>query len=150
MYFGKKIFKSFGYDIINTTKKKKKKYFTKYKKNRTSFYSNVKSIFIKLFVVILGIYITFFCIPKKIKIAICTMAKLENLYIKEFIEYYEKLGIDNIFIYDDNDEGKERIKDVAPNTKKIKVEIYDNIKDRIKKQADAYTECYNNNKKNFD
>jgi hypothetical protein len=78
------------------------------------------------------------------------MAKLENLYIKEFIEYYEKLGIDSIFIYDDNDEGNERIKDVVPNTKKIKVEVYDNIKERIKKQADAYTECYNNNKKYFD
>ena len=31
------------------------------------------------------------------------MGKNENLYINEFINYYIKLGIDHIFIYDDND-----------------------------------------------
>ena len=46
------------------------------------------------------------------------MAKNENLYVKEFINYYEKLGIDNIFIYDDNNYNTESIKDVVPFTKK--------------------------------
>ena len=34
---------------------------------------------------------------KEIKIALCTMGKRENLYAKEFINYYIKLGVDKIF-----------------------------------------------------
>ena len=34
----------------------------------------------------------------EIKISLCTMGRKENLYIKEFVEYYIKLGIDHIFI----------------------------------------------------
>ena len=39
----------------------------------------------------------------KINIAICTVAKQENLYIEEFIEYYRNLGIKKIILYDNND-----------------------------------------------
>ena len=35
------------------------------------------------------------CDKKDIKIALCTMGRTENLYVKEFIEYYIKLGIDH-------------------------------------------------------
>ena len=31
------------------------------------------------------------------------MGKGENLYVNEFIDYYMNLGVDHIFIYDDND-----------------------------------------------
>ena len=37
------------------------------------------------------------------KIALCTVGKKENLYVKEFIEYYINLGVNHIFIYDDNE-----------------------------------------------
>ena len=39
---------------------------------------------------------------KDIRVALCTMGKEENLYVNEFVEYYIKIGIDHIFIYDDN------------------------------------------------
>ncbi len=42
------------------------------------------------------------------KIALCTMGRQENLYVKEFIEYYINLGVDHIYIYDDNDPNTER------------------------------------------
>ena len=35
---------------------------------------------------------------KNIKIALCTMGKNENLYAKEFVEYYLKIGVDHIMI----------------------------------------------------
>ena len=151
MQFKKLKYKRFGYNIINNADKNKKKKYSRKKRQKFGF-CHKKILLMHLFLIILAIYIIYFFLhkPKKLKIAICTMAKLENLYIKEFVEYYEKLGIDNIFIYDDNDEGTERIKDVVPKTKKIKVEVFENIKTRIKKQADAYTECYNNYKKLFD
>ena len=85
-----------------------------------------------------------------IKVAICTMAKLENLYIEEFVEYYVKLGIDHIFIYDDNDPNTERIIDAIDNKYKSKVTTYENIKGKIKRQSDAYTNCYHTNMKEYD
>jgi hypothetical protein len=33
------------------------------------------------------------------KIALCTVGKKENLYAKEFIEYYINLGVNHIYIY---------------------------------------------------
>ena len=149
----KYIKKRIGYDIINNPfKKKNKKYFGKSSQKSFCFYTNIIRIFTKIFLFILLICIcyTFRFKQKKLKIAICSMAKHENLYIKEFIEYYEKLGINNIYLYDDNDNGTERIKDVVPKSKKIRVKVFENIKERIKMQSDAFTECYNNNKKKFD
>ena len=35
---------------------------------------------------------------KQVTVALCTMGKNENLYVKEFIEYYAKLGVDHIII----------------------------------------------------
>jgi hypothetical protein len=75
------------------------------------------------------------------------MGKKENLYIKEFILYYKKLGIDKIFIYDDNDDNSEKINDVNP--LKNFAKVYENIKDRIKNHSDALTDCYQKNKKKY-
>ena len=36
------------------------------------------------------------------KIALCAIAKNENLYIREWVEYYMKLGFSNIILYDNN------------------------------------------------
>lgn len=90
----------------------------------------------------------FFFKSNKIKMALCSIGKKENLYVKEFIYYYKKLGVNKIFIYDDNDVNTEKIKDIISFDKSIKV--YENIKDKIKNQGDAYTDCYKNNKNKFD
>ena len=37
------------------------------------------------------------------KIALCAIAKNENLYIREWVEYYKNLGISKVFLYDNND-----------------------------------------------
>ena len=54
-------------------------------------------------------------------IAMCTIAKMENRYIKYFVDYYIKLGYDHIYLYDNNDPGGEKIDDL------------DIVKDGIKK-----------------
>ena len=84
---------------------------------KSSFFNNClksKKINKFIFYLFLNIIIIIILIFKriKIKIAICTMGKKENLYIKEFILYYKKLGVDKIFIYDDNDDNSEKINDV--------------------------------------
>jgi len=84
------------------------------------------------------------------KIALCTMAKLENLYTNEFVEHHLKLGIDHIFIYDDNDPNTERIIDAVDDKYKSKVTSYENIKGIFNDQAQAFTNCYHSNKKDYD
>ena len=44
--------------------------------------------------------------------AICLFAKQENRYIKEFINYYKKLKINKIFLYDNNDLNGEYFEDI--------------------------------------
>ena len=87
---------------------------------------------------------------KDLKVAICTMGKKENLYVKEFINYYIKLGIDHIFIYDDNDPNTEKISEIIDKSYKNYVTIYENLKRIIKNQNIAFTTCYHKNKIKFD
>ena len=46
------------------------------------------------------------------KVCICTLGKEENKYIREFVIYYEKLGVDKIFLYDNNDKENEHFEEV--------------------------------------
>ena len=47
------------------------------------------------------------------KVAVCCIIKLENLYIEEFILHYQSIGVDHIFIYDNNDPNDEDPNDVC-------------------------------------
>ena len=46
------------------------------------------------------------------KVAMCTIAKKENRYIKYFVEFYKKLGYDHIYFFDNNEPGDESINDL--------------------------------------
>jgi hypothetical protein len=46
------------------------------------------------------------------KVAICAIARLENNYLRECVEYYLKLGVDTIFLGDNNEESEEHFEDV--------------------------------------
>lgn len=78
------------------------------------------------------------------------MGRKENLYVKEFVEYYIKLGINHIFIYDDNEQNTEKISDALGSKYKNKVTIYENIKEKINSQPEAFTNCYHNNLNKYD
>jgi len=96
-----------------------------------------------------------------LKVGVCAIAKNENLYIREWVEYYKNLGVSKIFLFDNNDVDGERFEDV----------IGDYIENKFVKLIDkrgavkvintsyeygdsiqglAYSECYYNNYKNFD
>ena len=62
----------------------------------------------KLKIVLLPLILCFILINYRIegnktKICLCVIAKNENLYVKEYIEHYKKIGYNKIFIYDNND-----------------------------------------------
>lgn len=84
------------------------------------------------------------------KFALCTIGRAENLYVKEFVEYYLKLGIDHIFIYDDNNPNTEKISDVIDQNYKDNVSIFENINNTINHQSIAFTDCYEKNKLKYD
>lgn len=46
------------------------------------------------------------------EIAICAIARLENRYIKEWVDYHLSLGFNHIYIYDNNRDGEEKLSQV--------------------------------------
>lgn len=84
------------------------------------------------------------------KVGLCCIAKLENQYIREFIEHYRDIGVDKIFIYDNNDKDGELISDAVSDF--IKSGFVDVIDYRGKKlaQKPAYNECYKKHGKEYD
>lgn len=87
---------------------------------------------------------------KKIKICLCTIAKLENKYIREYIEHYKKYGVDKIFLYDNNDKNGEKLEYVILEYLKNGFVKILNWRGKKKIQNLAYDNCYQINKKIYD
>lgn len=84
------------------------------------------------------------------KIALCCIAKMENDYIRFFVEYYKNLHFDKIFIYDNNDIDGEKFEDVINDyIQSGFVEIVD-FRGRECVQMPAYQDCYNKHNKEYD
>ena len=86
---------------------------------------------------------------KNIKTAICLISKQENRYIKEFVEYYKKLNINKIFLYDNNDINGEHFEGILSNFTKLNFVEIINYRGKHKPQFQAYNHCYITNNKNF-
>jgi len=108
----------------------------------------------KLHLIIL-ILIFLFNIRKKItKVGLCVIGKLENLYDKEYVNYYKNLGYNHIFIYDNNEENDEYFETVLNediNNGFVSIINYRGFRGpRNGPQFDAYYDCYEKNNKHFD
>ena len=136
----------------------------KYRKNNDYiiFKYKTKNNFYKYFFIFLIIIISYLSIKKKneinkenkkngnkLKICLCTIAKNENLYIKEFVEYYKELGYNNIFLYDNNDIDGERFEEVIKNKINEKFVYIINYRG-MRSQITAYIKCYDKNKNKYD
>lgn len=91
-------------------------------------------------------------------IAICGIAKNENLYVREWVEYHKYIGVEKIFIYDNNDIDGEHLEEVLYDYIPSFVEII-NVRgiekestqeDGLILQNHCYVECYNNHKSEYD
>ena len=86
----------------------------------------------------------------KIKVCLCTIGKLENKYIVEFVEYYKNYNIDKIFIYDNNDINGEKFEDILSDYMKLNfIEIIHHRGEK-KIQYKMYQDCYRKNNKLYD
>ncbi len=88
---------------------------------------------------------------KFMKVALCVIARLENKYIREYIEYYRDLGFDKIFIYDNNRPDEEKIVD------EVKDFVDDGFVDVIdwkhfcpNDQRTSYQDCWDKHHNEYD
>ena len=98
-------------------------------------------------------YYNFEKINNKTKVCLCAIGKKENLYIKEFVTHYEKLGFDHIFLYDNNDENDERFEDIIQdeiNKGFVSIINYRNYRGKNNNpQLTSYYDCYEKNNKTY-
>lgn len=87
---------------------------------------------------------------KEIKICICSLGKKENKYIREFVEFYWKHGVDNIFLYDNNDIGGEKFEEVIKDYIDEGFVKLRNWRGTKKTQFKILDDCYAKNKNNYD
>ena len=109
-----------------------------------------KSTF-KIFIIMsFSIIINIHRISPNLRILICTIAKNENKYIKEFIEHYKKLKINKIIIYDNNDINGEHVEDILKNEIDNNFIKIINFRGLQQPQFIALNECYENYKNDSD
>ena len=84
------------------------------------------------------------------KSLICCIEKQENLYLRDFVEYYKKIGADNIVLYDNNDINGEYPQQVIGDYIASGFVIYKDARGKHRFQLDAYSQCYDEYKKDYD
>lgn len=85
-----------------------------------------------------------------IKIAMCSIGRMENKYALEFVEFYHRMGVDKFFIYDNNYGDEEHFEEVLQSyIDKGIVEIVD-YRDKSCCQVQAYQDCYDKHGKEYD
>ena len=84
------------------------------------------------------------------KVCLCTPAKNENRYIREFVEHYEKYGVDKIFLYDNNDIKGEKFDEILRDyIEKGFVEVRD-WRGKAKALMQMMNDCYQTNYQIYD
>ena len=123
-------------ELSNSKKKRKKKYI----------------LILKSFLIFLLYVLNQHKMLKKLKsrICICTIAKEENRYIREWVQHYEKYGVDKIYLYDNNDINGEHFESVINDyIKREYVQIF-NWRGKTKFIYKAMNECYKLNHESYD
>ena len=80
----------------------------------------------------------------------CTIGKNENQYIREFVTFYEKFGVDKIYLYDNNEKDGEHFEDMIKDYIDkgfVKILNWRNIE---RPQFKAINDCYLKYNKYYD
>lgn len=84
------------------------------------------------------------------KTLVCSIGRLENRYIREWVEYYKNLGFTNIVLYDNNYDGEEHFEDVIGDYIESGFVILKDYRNQKVCQIKAYNECYEEYGKLYD
>ena len=77
------------------------------------------------------------------KTLLCAIGRLENDYIREWVEYYKKLGFTNICLFDNNKTGEQDFRTEIQSFIDDGFVILKDYRNKEVCQLEAYTECYN-------
>lgn len=86
-----------------------------------------------------------------LKVMLCCIGRQENKYIREFVDYYKRIGVTNICLYDNNRDGEDDFHDVIGdyiNSGFVILKNYRNMLPPV--QFIAYNECYKEYKNDYD
>ena len=79
---------------------------------------------------------------QNMKTLVCCIGKNENRYVREYVEWYKKIGLTHIRLYDNNDIDGERFEDsIGDYINSGFVELVD-YRGKVQCQLQAYEECY--------
>lgn len=91
------------------------------------------------------------------KVALCMIVSEENLYLRDFVEYYQMIGVDKIYLYDNNLKNGENPRTVINDYIYSGLVEYINVrKDEVNYetftnfQCQCYDECFRLHKDEFD
>lgn len=84
------------------------------------------------------------------KTLLCSIGRLENRYIREWVEYNKGIGFTNIVLYDNNYDGEEHFEDVIGDYIEEGFVILKNYRNQKVCQLKAYNECYKEYGKEYD
>ena len=84
------------------------------------------------------------------KVCLCTLAKNENRYIREYVQHYEKYGVDKIFLYDNNDVEGEKFDDILSDYIQNGFVEVRNWRGKAKALMPIMNDCYQTNYKIYD
>ncbi len=89
-------------------------------------------------------------INKTSKVALIATIKMENIYLREFIEHYKSLEVNNIILIDNNNEDGERFEEVIYDYIQSGFVIVENYRNCSICQMKSYEECYYKYKKHYE
>ena len=70
---------------------------------------------------------------------VCAIARLENNYIREWVEHYKNLGFINVILYDNNFNEEDDFRDVIGDYIDSGYVIYNDARNKVNYQNLAYT-----------
>ena len=73
--------------------------------------------------------------------AVCVIVRLENPYLREWVEHYKQLGFNNVILYDNNHADEDDVRDVIGDYIESKFVIHVKIPDLKNFQVSIYNHC---------
>ena len=88
---------------------------------------------------------------ENMKIMLCCIGRMENKYIREYVEFYKSIGVTNICLFDNNRDGEDDFHDAIGDYIDSGFVILKDYRNRTEPvQLLAYNECYGEYKDEYD
>ena len=88
--------------------------------------------------------------PEYLNICVCTYVKNQNLYIIEFIQFYQKIGVNKFFLYDNNEKDGETFDNLLRAYKDNGTVEIINWRGKKDENEIMMNDCYKNNFNKYD